>query len=276
MTDEQTNLLELAKQGDPKAITVLMNRSLQSRSITVKVVVQDYYLQIMLESTQAKDQQALVSFVIEQIKSLKIASIERVKIYAKLVGEEFPEWNQEIELAGEVRKHQFLTFEENKRKKKLLQTYLAEEVLEQFMNLKARTAIGISYLDLPPVLGIAKLAVQKFELSSDSKVCPYLTELIKKIMLCYELSLECLGLKVKRSSIFSVIGLGFMTGIEANEPLGKFVADEFPNVSKSIIHGLYDCDTVLSLLWTKAGELTDEFYEILNKPVDLETLKLKN
>ncbi len=43
------------------------------------------------------------------------------------------------------------------------------------MNLKARISIGISYKDLPPVLGVTKLAVQKFERSLDSKACPYLT-----------------------------------------------------------------------------------------------------
>ena len=72
-----------------------------------------------------------------------------------------------------------------------------------------------------------------------------------------------------------LIGLGSLTGIAANEPLGKLMASEFPNVPKSIIHGLYEFDIVLSALWIRAGELTYELDEILNKPVDLETLKLK-
>ncbi|MBN3908523.1 MAG: TM2 domain-containing protein [Nostoc sp. NMS1] len=53
------------------------------------------------------------------------------------------------------------------------------------------------------------------------------------------------------------------------------MASEFPNVPKSIIHGLYEFDIVLSALWIRSGELTDELDDILNKPVDLETLKLK-
>jgi TM2 domain-containing membrane protein YozV len=83
--------------------------------------------------------------------------------------------------------------------------------------------------------------------------------------------------KVKRSSVANAvfIGLGSLTGIAANEPLGKIMANDFPNIPKSIIHGLYDFDTVLSALWIKAGELTDELDEILNKPVDLDTLKHK-
>ncbi|MBN4002320.1 MAG: TM2 domain-containing protein [Nostoc sp. LPT] len=47
------------------------------------------------------------------------------------------------------------------------------------------------------------------------------------------------------------------------------------NTQQSIIHGLYEFDTVLSALWIRAGELTYELDEILNKPVYLETLKLK-
>ncbi|WP_409339945.1 TM2 domain-containing protein, partial [Nostoc edaphicum] len=220
---------------------------------------------------------ALVAFVRKGITSLETALIERVKIYGKCLGEEFPVWNQELELAGQGGQEQIFTFEESNTKKKQLQTHFAQNVLERFMNLKARTSIGISYNDFPPVLGLAKLAVQKFERSPDSEVCSYLTELIKKVMLYYELSLECMGNKVKRASLLNgiFIGLGALTGIAANEPIGKFMASEFPNVPKSIIHGLYEFDTVLSALWIRAGELTYELDEILNKPVDLETLKLK-
>ncbi len=277
MTNVQPNLLQLAKQGDPKAIAALMNRSLQPKGVTAKVAFKDGCLQIMLESAQVTDQQALVAFVRKGITSLETALIERVKIYGKCLGEEFPVWNQELELAGQGGQDQIFTFEESNTKKKQLQTNFAQDVLEQFMNLKARTSIGISYNDLPPVLGITKLAVQKFERSPDSEVCPYLTELIQKVMLYYELSLECMGHKVKRASLLNgiFIGLGLLTGIAANEPVGKLMASEFPNVPKSIIHGLYEFDTVLSALWIRAGELTYELDEILNKPVDLETLKLK-
>ncbi|MEH1890612.1 MAG: TM2 domain-containing protein [Nostoc sp.] len=277
MTNVQHNLLQLAKQGDPKAIAALMNRSLQPKGVTAKVAFKDGCLQIMLESAQVTEQQALVAFVRKGITNLETALIERVKIYGKCLGEEFPVWNQELEFAGQGGQDKIFTFEESNTKKKQLQTRFAQDVLEQFMNLKARTSIGISYNDLPPVLGIAKLAVQKFERSPDSELCPYLTELIQKVMLYYELSLECMGHKVKRASLLNgiFIGLGSLTGIAANEPIGKLMASEFPNVPKSIIHGLYEFDTVLSALWIRAGELTYELDEILNKPVDLETLKLK-
>jgi hypothetical protein len=197
MTTPQPNLLQLAKLGDLRAIAALMNHSLQPKGITAKVALKDGCLQVMLESAQVPDQQSLVVFVRKGITNLEIAFIERIKIYGRVSGEEFPAWNQELELAGQSVVDQIFTFEESNTKKEQLQTHLAEDVLEQFMNLKARTSIGISYNDLPPVLGVAKLAVQKFERSPDSQVCPYLTELMNKIMLYYEFSLECLGKKSK-------------------------------------------------------------------------------
>ncbi|WP_229550423.1 DUF4429 domain-containing protein [Nostoc sp. CHAB 5836] len=94
----QLNLLELAKQGDASAIASLMNRQLQPKGITVKVALKDACLQIMLESAQVPNQQALVAFVRKGIVGLGAASIERVKIYGRQTGEEFPAWNQEFEL----------------------------------------------------------------------------------------------------------------------------------------------------------------------------------
>lgn len=51
----QTNILELAKQGDPKAIAALINRQLQPKGITAKVALKDNCLQTMLESAQVPD-----------------------------------------------------------------------------------------------------------------------------------------------------------------------------------------------------------------------------
>lgn len=59
----QANILELAKQGDVKAIAALMNRQLQPKGITAKVAMNDSCLQIMLESDQLPDQQTLVAWV---------------------------------------------------------------------------------------------------------------------------------------------------------------------------------------------------------------------
>jgi hypothetical protein len=94
----QTNILELAKQGDVKAIADLMNRQLQPKGITAKVALKDGCLQIMLESVKVPDQQALVTFICKRITGLGAELIEKVKIYGLQTGEEFPAWSQEFEL----------------------------------------------------------------------------------------------------------------------------------------------------------------------------------
>lgn len=275
MTDSKSDITSLAKQGNPKAIAALMNQSLQTKGITAKVALKDGCLQIMLESTEVPNQNSLVTFIKKGVTSLGILSVERVKVYGKQSGEEFPAWNQEFELIEQNIPNNFFVLEENDNNKNQLQTDSAKNVLEQFMNLRARTSIGISYQDLPPVLGLAKLAVQKFERSPDSKICPYLTELIQKIIFYYEVSLECLGHKVQRVSVGNALffGLGsVLTGIAPSEPIGKLMVSEFPNVPNK---GFYPFDTVVAALWARAGELTDELDDILNKPVDLDTLKSK-
>jgi hypothetical protein len=92
------NLLELAKQGDAKAIASLINHQLQPKGITAKVILQEACLQVMLESTQVLNQQALVTFVHNGITKLGAASIKEVKIYGRKKGEDLPNWSQEFTL----------------------------------------------------------------------------------------------------------------------------------------------------------------------------------
>ncbi len=77
----QPNILELARQGDVQAIASLINRQLQPKGITAKVVLKDGCLQIMLESSEVPAQQPLVAFVRKGITGLGATSIERVKVY---------------------------------------------------------------------------------------------------------------------------------------------------------------------------------------------------
>jgi hypothetical protein len=89
-TTNQQNLIELAKQGNAKAIATLMNRQLQPKGITAKAALKDSCLQVMLESAQAPNQQALVAFVRKGITGLGAESIKSVKIYGRQTGGEFP------------------------------------------------------------------------------------------------------------------------------------------------------------------------------------------
>lgn len=94
----QPNILELAKQGNAKAITILINRQLQPKGITAKAVLKEGCLQIMLESAPVPKQEVLVAFLRKGITGLEVKSIKRVKVYGRQTGEEFPAWNQEFDL----------------------------------------------------------------------------------------------------------------------------------------------------------------------------------
>jgi hypothetical protein len=95
----QPNLLELAKQGNAQAIATLMNRQLQPKGITAKAALLEGCLQIMLESAQVPNQQALVAFVRKGLTSLGAVSIERVRVYGRQTAKEVPAWSQDFELS---------------------------------------------------------------------------------------------------------------------------------------------------------------------------------
>ena len=94
----QQNIIELAKQGNPKAIEVLINSSLQSKGITAKATFKDGFLQVLLESTQVPDKQTLVAFIRKGVTSLGFTSIQKVKVHGKKLSEVFPTWTEEFEL----------------------------------------------------------------------------------------------------------------------------------------------------------------------------------
>ncbi|MBD1868560.1 hypothetical protein H6F95_14850 [Cyanobacteria bacterium FACHB-471] len=92
----QSNLLELAKQGDPQAIATLMNRSLQPKGMTASVGLQGDRLKVLLESAQIPNRQAMIAFVRNGITSLGLQSIQSIEIASRQVGNPSPVWTEEI------------------------------------------------------------------------------------------------------------------------------------------------------------------------------------
>lgn len=90
--------LELAKQGDPKAIAAFMNRKLQPKGITAKASIKNGCLSIVLESAQTSNQKVLALAIRNLFLNLEIKSIQKVKIYGRRIGEEIPEWHEEFEI----------------------------------------------------------------------------------------------------------------------------------------------------------------------------------
>ncbi|MFB2938065.1 EcsC family protein [Aerosakkonemataceae cyanobacterium BLCC-F154] len=98
---EQQNLSELAKQGNAQAIATFMNRPLQPKGITVKAVMKNDCLQILLEAAQVPNQQVLVPLINKWMSNLGAESIKKVKVFGRQAGEEFPAWNEEFEVSAQ-------------------------------------------------------------------------------------------------------------------------------------------------------------------------------
>lgn len=94
----QRNILELAKQGDTNAINTLVSQWLNLPRITPKTSFKQNCLQIMLESIEVPVQQLVVPLICDGLINLGIQSFKNVKIYGRVTGEDFPDWQQELEL----------------------------------------------------------------------------------------------------------------------------------------------------------------------------------
>ncbi len=91
------NLRELAKQGDPKVISSIINHSLQKKGINVQVTRDNDSLEVTLESDQVSNQQAsLVEFIRTGIVKLGVESINTVKVYGFQTGDDTPVWEEEF------------------------------------------------------------------------------------------------------------------------------------------------------------------------------------
>lgn len=94
----QSDVLELAKQGNPQAIASLMNLVLQPKGVTVKASLQDRCLHILFASAAPLSQPALVSFARTGLANLLPGPVEQVKLYAQKTGQKTPLWTDGFQL----------------------------------------------------------------------------------------------------------------------------------------------------------------------------------
>jgi len=98
MTQPDNTLIERARNGDVQAIATIINRRTQPKGVTTKVLIKGDCLQLLLESQEAPDQQAVATFARNLLTSLNISGVCRVKLYGRKKGDEFPAWNIEFEI----------------------------------------------------------------------------------------------------------------------------------------------------------------------------------
>ncbi|PSB14518.1 hypothetical protein C7B76_16030 [filamentous cyanobacterium CCP2] len=94
------NALKLARQGNAKAISTLMNYSLKSRGIMARASLQEGCLWIVLEGKSVPPQKDMMRFVYSGIFRLELPELKVVRVYGMRVGQTLPAWSEDI-LLGE-------------------------------------------------------------------------------------------------------------------------------------------------------------------------------
>lgn len=94
----KANILELASQGHPKAIAILLHRELKTRAVTVKTALKNDCLHIVLEAETVPERLEFFEFVRSKLTEVEPEGINRVKVYGRKSGQKPPAWNQEFGL----------------------------------------------------------------------------------------------------------------------------------------------------------------------------------
>ena len=91
-------LVQLAKQGDGRAIATLLNRVFEKHGIAVKVNLKGNCLQVLLEATLAPEPLAAMTLMQQVISRLEPELLERVEVYGRGIGEKNFSWRKELQL----------------------------------------------------------------------------------------------------------------------------------------------------------------------------------
>ena len=97
--ETQPNTLNLAKQGNPRAIATLLNQSLKPHGIKALVRRKGDCLHIVLDAAQVPKQQTMVRYISSNLTKLEITTIDIVKIYGRQLGKDFPVWSNTLALS---------------------------------------------------------------------------------------------------------------------------------------------------------------------------------
>lgn len=91
-----SEVLSLAKQGDPAAIAALMNQVTQPLGILVRVKYQDNCLHLLFEGEPAPEQHIAVSFVRSSLNILKLHSLKTIGVYGRQNKSHHYSWQEVI------------------------------------------------------------------------------------------------------------------------------------------------------------------------------------
>jgi len=102
MSKTNVNLVELAKQGNPEAIAVLVNRQLEPKGITTKIALKDNSLQIIVESSKLLQKHTIVELFRKSFTKLNPNGINTIKVYGKNSEQEVFDWYEVFDLVEQT------------------------------------------------------------------------------------------------------------------------------------------------------------------------------
>lgn len=96
----QADFVKAAREGNPEAIAVMLNKHLQSRGITIAASNSDGCLTIVAKSQVVPKQEALVNFLKSGLAKLKPARISQVVIQGQIIGQTSTAWQESLILVS--------------------------------------------------------------------------------------------------------------------------------------------------------------------------------
>jgi len=94
----QQDIVNLAKEGDAKAIAFLIGQALQSFGVTAKASSENDTLHLLLEGEKLPAQDACIRVAVKGLQRLQPNHIYSLTIYGRQNGQQLPAWTQNIEL----------------------------------------------------------------------------------------------------------------------------------------------------------------------------------
>jgi len=135
----QQDIVNLAKEGDAKAIAFLIGQALHSFGVTAKASSENDTLHLLLEGEQLPAQDACIRVAVKGLQRLQPNNIYSLTIYGRQNGQQLPAWTQNVELtkpltsqpasAGTSRINEVLQKVEQHQNVKIANTQIAERIL---------------------------------------------------------------------------------------------------------------------------------------------------
>jgi hypothetical protein len=93
-----SDILELARQGDPKVLEAVINHALRAHGVSAKVRRQTDYLHLLVEAPRLLNSEKMAEALYRIFQNLELQRDLALKVYHRRAGERAIAWEQELDL----------------------------------------------------------------------------------------------------------------------------------------------------------------------------------